>query len=333
MEDQSLFNSGQPKGGVTDDFRRFIMETISEVLVEGRAFDVQKRWLRRLGETEGVDSDALEKDLTDFFEAVQEWNQTKSQLGERMVRMLGKECYLTEQDIDGLLQGQQGGTDDEYISECIKEVCIKGDSISKYRTIIEKKYGIEYYQKCEGFVEEMKRSVDKKKFTNTSVTNLHYLARQIGVSDTTVDAIVKQFADKFEEEEARRGAEADSSIIIVDDIEYPYDTPTTDQLHQWRQKQAEICASKVRKMNYQAFTISDVMMREHPCLVYLILHSRSLSNDDEGKQNWFTLFLQMNEEQVDKLYDILYRETYNIGRIEKKYENKKAEIIKKYNMQ
>ena len=197
MEDQSIFNS-QPKGGISEDFRQFIKELVEEVGLERSTFDEQKRWLRRLGETEGVDCDVLEKNLTDFFEAMQEWRRTKSKLGERMVRMLGKECYLTEQDIDGLLQGQQGGTDDEYISECIKEVCIKGDSISKYRTIIEKKYGIEYYQKCEGFVEEMKRSVDKKKFTNTSVTNLHYLAHQIGVSEATVDAIVKQFADKFE---------------------------------------------------------------------------------------------------------------------------------------
>ena len=227
MEDQSLFNS-QPKGGVSEDFRQFVLELVEEVGVKGGAFDEKKRWLRRFGEDEGVDCNILEKDLTDFFEVLQEWKQTKSKLGERMARMLGKECYLTEQDVVGLLQKLEGGNtavvsattptqdasmmgesqsaEDEYISECIKEVCIKGDSLSKYQKIIEKKYGIEYYQKCEGFVEEVKRSADKKKFTNTSVTNLHYLARQIGVSDATVDAIVKHYTDKFEEEERQRQA-------------------------------------------------------------------------------------------------------------------------------
>lgn len=227
MEDQSLFNS-QPKGGISEDFRQFIKETIEEVLVEGRAFDGQKRWLHRLGETEGVDCNVLERNMTDLIEVVEEWKQLKSKSGERMARLLGKECYLTEQDIVGLLQKLEGGNpaavsatnptqdasmmgggqsaEDEYISECIKEVCIKGDSLSKYQKIIEKKYGVEFYQKCEGFVEEMNRSVDKKKFTNTSVTNLHYLARQIGVSDATVDAIVKHYTDKFEEEERQRQA-------------------------------------------------------------------------------------------------------------------------------
>ena len=109
MEDQSIFN-GQPKGGILEDFRQYIKETIEEVLVEGRAFDGQKRWLHRLGETEGVDCNALERNMTDLIEVVEEWKRLKSKSGERMARMLGKECYLTEQDIDGLLQKFDGGS-------------------------------------------------------------------------------------------------------------------------------------------------------------------------------------------------------------------------------
>lgn len=214
MENQSIFNS-QPKGGISEDFRQYIKETIEEVLVEGRAFDGQKRWLHRLGETEVVDCNALERNMTDLIEVVEEWKQLKSKSGERMARMLGKECYLTEQDIDGLLQKLEGGNpavvsattptqdasmmgesqsaEDEYISECIKEVCINGDSLSKYQKIIEKKYGVEFYQKCEGFVEEMKRSVKRKKFTNTSITNLKYLANEIHVSESTIDVVMNHF--------------------------------------------------------------------------------------------------------------------------------------------
>lgn len=230
MEDKSLFSSSQPQGGISEDFRQFIKETIEEVLIEGKTFDVQKRWLRRLGATEGVDCDTLERNMTDLIEVMEEWKQLKAKSGERMAKMIGKECYLTEQEIEGLLQKLAGGNqtatsvanptkdasmmsgsqshaaEDEYISECIKEVCINGDSLSKYQRLIEKKHGAEFYQQCEGFVEEVQRSVGKKKFTNTSVANLHYLARQIGVSEAIVDAVVEHYTDKFEEEERLRQA-------------------------------------------------------------------------------------------------------------------------------
>ena len=231
MEDKSLFSSSQPQGGISEDFRQFIKETIEEVLIEGHAFDEQKRWLRQLGTTEGVDCDTLERNMTNLIEVMEEWKQLKAKSGERMAKMVGKECYLTEQDVEGLLQKLAGGNqtatpvanptkdasmmsgsqghaaEDEYISECIKEVCINGDSLSKYQRLIEKKHGTEFYRQCEGFVEEVQRSVGKKKFTNTSVANLHYLARQIGVSEAIVDVVVEHYTDKFEEEAKRKAVE------------------------------------------------------------------------------------------------------------------------------
>lgn len=93
--------------------------------------------------------------------------------------------------------------DEEYVCECIKEVCIEGDSLSKYQRIIEKKFGPEFYQKCDGFVQEVRRSIDRRKFTNTSITNLRYLANEIHLPVETVDSVMSHFSEEFEEERQR----------------------------------------------------------------------------------------------------------------------------------
>jgi hypothetical protein len=77
------------------------------------------------------------------------------------------------------------------------------------------------------------------------------------------------------------------------------------------------------------FQIPDYFLENHPDAVILVLNSRSLSKDDE-KQNWFNLVPMMNEEQINKLKDILIRERDKIAEIEEKYEKKKEEIREKY---
>lgn len=77
------------------------------------------------------------------------------------------------------------------------------------------------------------------------------------------------------------------------------------------------------------FSIRDEDKSNHPELVYLIMNSRSLASDEE-KQNWFNLMPMMNNEQLDKLYDILERETIKINAIELKYEEKRKLIAAKY---
>ena len=62
----------------------------------------------------------------------------------------------------------------EYANELIKEVCLNGDMFSKYQKVIEKRFGVEFYKKCNDFVKEVKRLVDNKKFSNSSIINLKY---------------------------------------------------------------------------------------------------------------------------------------------------------------
>lgn len=63
--------------------------------------------------------------------------------------------------------------------------------------------------------------------------------------------------------------------------------------------------------------IPSEMSWEDPCLIYLLLISKSTKQEE--KQQWFDMYPIMNEEQIDKLYDILYRESYKLAEIETKY--------------
>jgi len=75
--------------------------------------------------------------------------------------------------------------------------------------------------------------------------------------------------------------------------------------------------------------IPDDFLNREPDLTVLILRSRSLAKNEE-KQNWFNLIPMMNQEQIEKLRDILTRERDKIAEIEAKYEQKKQEIREKY---
>ena len=77
--------------------------------------------------------------------------------------------------------------------------------------------------------------------------------------------------------------------------------------------------------------IPDNFLASDPDLTVLILRSRSLAKNEE-KQNWFNLIPMMNQEQIEKLRDILTRERDKIAEIEAKYEQKKQEIRAKYQM-
>lgn len=89
----------------------------------------------------------------------------------------------------------------EYANELIKEVCLNGDSFSKYQKVIEKRYGTDFYKKCNNFVKEVQRLVENKKFTNTSIINLKYLAKEINISTETVELLAEHFKQQFEKEQ------------------------------------------------------------------------------------------------------------------------------------
>jgi len=79
-------------------------------------------------------------------------------------------------------------------------------------------------------------------------------------------------------------------------------------------------------MNYN---IPEDMLKSNSDLVVLVLESKSI-NEPKEKQSWFDLYSLMNQEQIDKLRDILTREKQKLAEIEAKYQAKQDEIKKKY---
>lgn len=77
------------------------------------------------------------------------------------------------------------------------------------------------------------------------------------------------------------------------------------------------------------FTIPDEFLSTIPDIIVLVLNSKSMDNPEE-KQSWFNLLPMMNQEQIDKLKDILTREKQKLIEIEQKYDQKKEELKTKY---
>jgi len=77
------------------------------------------------------------------------------------------------------------------------------------------------------------------------------------------------------------------------------------------------------------YTIPDAFVETLSDLIILVLNSKSMDTKEE-KQSWFNLLPMMNQEQIDKLRDILTREKKKLEEIEQKYEQKKQDIITKY---
>ncbi len=77
------------------------------------------------------------------------------------------------------------------------------------------------------------------------------------------------------------------------------------------------------------YMIPDDMLQTNPDLVVLVLESKSI-NEQKEKQSWFDLYPLMNQDQIDKLRDILTREKQKLAEIEARYQAKQEEIKKKY---
>lgn len=77
------------------------------------------------------------------------------------------------------------------------------------------------------------------------------------------------------------------------------------------------------------YTMGNEFLEKIADLIEMILRSRSIDTHEE-KQNWFNLLPLMNDEQVEKLRNILLKEKRKLKEIEAKYSKKKQEIKKKY---
>lgn len=88
--------------GISDTFRQFIEALVEEVVINDEPFDAQKKWLRKYSEAEGVDYEALERNLNDFIDIIREWHELHTKSSEMMARMLAKECHLSDTALQAL---------------------------------------------------------------------------------------------------------------------------------------------------------------------------------------------------------------------------------------
>ena len=99
----------------------------------------------------------------------------------------------------------------------------------------------------------------------------------------------------------------------IDGIEYEHGIPTPSQLNEWKDKNEEKCNRKIQTiLDNESYNVPSDMIKDEPCLVYLILTSQSIESEGE-KQSWFDLWSLMTEDQIRKLYFILYNETYQLA--------------------
>lgn len=79
-----------------------------------------------------------------------------------------------------------------YLNDLAIAVCVNGDKLEKYEKMTTRQCGEEAFANMKLFVEEVQRSVECGKFTNTSKINLGYLGKNAGVSDETITMIVEK---------------------------------------------------------------------------------------------------------------------------------------------
>jgi hypothetical protein len=89
--------------GISDTFREYIEALVEEVVINGEPFEVQKKWLRKNSEAEGLSYETIESNLNDLFEAIKEYERHESKFVEHSVRALAKECYLSEALVNKLI--------------------------------------------------------------------------------------------------------------------------------------------------------------------------------------------------------------------------------------
>jgi hypothetical protein len=114
-------------------------------------------------------------------------------------RVFGKVAETDKMEDESILNKNPQEVQD-YLNELAIAVCIKGERLEKYEKMAIKRCGSESYANMKLFVEEVQRSAERGKFTNTSKVNLSYLGKNAGLSENIVNKIIQHFEVEFGEE-------------------------------------------------------------------------------------------------------------------------------------
>jgi outer membrane protein assembly factor BamD (BamD/ComL family) len=103
--------------------------------------------------------------------------------------------------VDKTILNSKQNQGESFLNELAFEVCVNGDSLEKYKKIVEKRYGNDAYAIMERFVQTLRQQVERGQFTNTSLLNLKYLGKNAGMSEEAIDMIIDHFNSKVKEEQ------------------------------------------------------------------------------------------------------------------------------------
>ena len=90
---------------ISQDLRLYLEALLEEVFLEGEDFESRKKYLRRFATAEGLDAASLERDFQDLLDVLKDCRKQSGKSGERLARMLARECFISGEKVDQLLGG------------------------------------------------------------------------------------------------------------------------------------------------------------------------------------------------------------------------------------
>ena len=142
MEDRSIYTNSQPKD-ISEGLQNFIGSMVEEIVLEGKPFDTQKKYLKKFSEKDGLDYERLEADINTFVEIL---NRIKTSHDDFMVKLAeekSKDCYLSPSVVSNILNNlsDSDSTGNVSTTNVNGEYAIVDNKRQLHRIIREGKFG------------------------------------------------------------------------------------------------------------------------------------------------------------------------------------------------
>ena len=121
----------------------------------------------------------------------------------------------TIEKVDESILNSKQNRGDSYLDELAFAVCVNGESIVKYKKIVEKQFGIDTYANMEQFVQTLQQQVERLQFTNTSLLSLKYIGKNAGMSEEAIDKIIDHFNSKVKREQLIREEDTNMHCLTM----------------------------------------------------------------------------------------------------------------------
>jgi len=182
------------------------------------------------------------------------------------------------------------------------------------------------YYKNEAALKEQERLMAEEEKAAAERLNAEIEAYDNARTKEDYEAFLEEFPNSSRAEKVKLFIRMLSDSIA--DVEFKdLDNISTKEIKDWIKKNEKTISSKLQSTDISDYNIPEEMKSQEPCLVYLILQSKSLDNSNE-KQSWFDLYPLMNNDQTTQLYSILLKERYKLASINNKYMQDRIQMMK-----